>query len=247
MDRSDAIHNRWQWRSGTAARAAPAPPITARAMSWAGRGASAGTASRVSFSTTPVVARAPRTPSPIATPCSLLVRGINDGPKASRAATVSRGAAGDAATGFSHRASSCSWPDPRAWPRTARSRRMPSAGCSLIATVSSSGGRVELEPAAGVAPEGGGQAVAGGEAQRERRLAGQLLAAGLGCGQALGDAAPREGVGAGHHDPGGVALGPQVASCVPPFGGQLDRSGEVARGGELRDQDTAAVYGHGEP
>src|SRR4029453_13819711 len=94
--------------------------------------------------------------------------------------------------------------------------------CSVIAVISSSGGWVELESAAGVASGGGGQGVAGGEAQRERRLAGQLLAAGLGCDQALSDAAAREGIGAGHHGPGGVALDPQVASCLRLLGGQLD-------------------------
>jgi hypothetical protein len=115
--------------------------------------------------------------------------------------------------------------------------------CSLIGTISSSCGHVEVEPAAGVAPEGGGQGVAGGEAECEQCLAGQLLLAGLGCDQALGDAAALEGVGAGHRDPGGVALDPHVASCPRPLGGQLDRPGQVTRGGELCDQDTAAVAG----
>ena len=83
----------------------PAPPIAARAASCRGSGASAGTASLVSCSTTPVVARAPRTLIPIDIPASREVRGISDGPRASSAATDSSGAAGDDITGFSHLAS----------------------------------------------------------------------------------------------------------------------------------------------
>ena len=101
-DRTDATHNRSPSRSGNAASASPAPPTAARAASCRPIGASAGTATLVSRSAAPVVARAPSTLSPIDTPCSLEVRGISDGPSASIAATVSSGAAGDATTGFSH-------------------------------------------------------------------------------------------------------------------------------------------------
>jgi hypothetical protein len=102
VDRIDATHSFWPSRSGTAASAAPAPPITARAASRVRSRASAGTTVRISVSATPVTARAPSTLSPMTTPCSLGVRGINDGRKASRAAVVSAGVAGTADTGFSH-------------------------------------------------------------------------------------------------------------------------------------------------
>jgi hypothetical protein len=85
--------------------ATPTPPTAARAASRRPSGASAGTTVLVSRSTTPVVARAPSTLKPIEMPWSREVRGISDGPSASRAANVSSGAAGDATTGFSHLAS----------------------------------------------------------------------------------------------------------------------------------------------
>jgi hypothetical protein len=68
-------------------------------------GASAGTARLVSRSVALVLARAASTLRPIAMPCSREVRGISEGPNASRAANVSSGAAGEATSGFSHPAS----------------------------------------------------------------------------------------------------------------------------------------------
>ena len=88
--------------AGNPATTTPTPPSAARVASRRPNRASAGTAALVSRSTTPVVARAPSTHNPIETPCSLEVRGINDGSRANRAATVSNGAAGDATTGFCH-------------------------------------------------------------------------------------------------------------------------------------------------
>jgi hypothetical protein len=67
--------------------------------------ASSGTATLVNRSAALAVARAPSALRPIAIPCNREVRGISDGPNASRAANVSSGAAGDATTGFSHPAS----------------------------------------------------------------------------------------------------------------------------------------------
>jgi hypothetical protein len=104
VDCSDATHSLWRCRSGTAARAAPAPPTAAQAASRAGRGASAATSILVSRSATPLLARAPRIPRPMVTPRTRADRGINDGPQASSAATTSLGAAGDIPTGLSTRA-----------------------------------------------------------------------------------------------------------------------------------------------
>ena len=100
------------------------PPIAARAASRRPSDASAGTAVLVSCSTTPVVARAPSTLSPIEMPWSLEVRGISDGSSANRAATVSSGAAGDATTGFCHLASRKAWSRHRIPPNAAVSRRI---------------------------------------------------------------------------------------------------------------------------
>jgi hypothetical protein len=124
VDRSDAIHNRSSSRSGNAASTTPAPPIAARATSRRPSGASAGTAVLVSCSTTPVVARAPSTLSPIEMPWSLEVRGISDGSSANRAATVSSGAAGDATTGFCHLASRRTRSDQSTSPSTPLNRRI---------------------------------------------------------------------------------------------------------------------------
>jgi hypothetical protein len=103
--RSDATHNRSPSRSGIAASAVPPKPISARVASCLRSGASAGTARLVSRSAAAVVARAATTLRPIEMPWSREVRGISDGPRASRAANVSSGAAGEATTGFSQPAS----------------------------------------------------------------------------------------------------------------------------------------------
>jgi hypothetical protein len=135
VDRTIAAHNFWPSRSGIAASTAPAPPSAARAVSCAGSGASAGTAVRVSVSTMAVVARVPRTLSPMATPCSLAVRGISDGPRASSAATGSRGADGDTASGFNSLASRRAWSDQAPTRGPAFSRCMASASLPRGATL----------------------------------------------------------------------------------------------------------------
>jgi len=116
-DRTEAIHNRSPSRSGSAASAVPPAPISARVTSCLASGASAGTASLVNRSAAPAVARAPSTLRPIDTPWSREVRGISDGPNASRAAKVSSGAAGEAITGLSHPASRRARSDQVASPR----------------------------------------------------------------------------------------------------------------------------------
>jgi LuxR family maltose regulon positive regulatory protein len=103
--RTDAIHNRSPSRSGNSASAVPPAPISARVASCRPTGASAGTAARVSRSAARAATRAPSRLSPIEMPWSREVRGISDGPSASRAANASSGAAGEATTGFSHPAS----------------------------------------------------------------------------------------------------------------------------------------------
>ena len=127
VDRTVATHNFWPSRSGIAASTAPVPPSAARAASCVRSGASARTAVRVSVSTRPVVARVPRTLSPMATPSSLAVRGISDGPSASSAATGSRGTDGDATSGFNSLASRRAWADHAARRSPAFSRCMASA------------------------------------------------------------------------------------------------------------------------
>ena len=126
VDCSDATHSSRRCRSGTAASAAPAPPTTTQATSCLRSGASAGAAILVSFSATPLVARVPRIPRPIATPRARADRGINDGPKASSTATVSRGAAGDTATGLSALANRRARAFHSPPPSTAVARSMPS-------------------------------------------------------------------------------------------------------------------------
>jgi hypothetical protein len=124
VDRAEAIHSRSPSRCGNLASATPTPPTAARATSCRPSGASAGATALVSRSATLVVERAASTLSPMETPASREVRGISDGPMASRAATVSSGAAGDATTGFSHAASRRPWSGQSTSRSTVVSRRI---------------------------------------------------------------------------------------------------------------------------
>jgi hypothetical protein len=68
-------------------------------------------------------------------PCSLAVRGINDGPRASSAATGSRGADEDATSGFNSLASRRAWADQAITRSSAFSRCMASVSLPRGATL----------------------------------------------------------------------------------------------------------------